>query len=155
MKPTLVLFCAFIVLALAVAVASVAAQDSTELSSECAVAAQTWYDGISYDDLQAEFLATTNTRLRATDRFLALGQFANLVEAIIDAEYPLCIEVAREWYLEGYGTMTQGLQAALDGDTTTYIFLAMTANGRFGQARGYLAALGVELYQDAPVFLFK
>lgn len=125
-------------------------------SNETCEDAQEWYDSASdpTELLQAFLTAITSTN-RTSERVAAIDVFTEVVEAIEENEdYPECLETPRQYYIDGLTIMADGMTAYLDEELGDYVIKSMEASLKIGAFRGYLEAMGVELFDVSELQIY-
>lgn len=139
-----------IVFLIGLAIAPAYAQEDT-----CQGDAQAWYDAIDPEnEITASFTTVMSTAARTSARFGAIEDAADQREAIEALDYPACVEDARAWYIEGLALWETASAAFLDGEVGDFTLSALQGSRLVGQFRGYLAALGVDVYFDEDIEIY-
>lgn len=134
----------------------VIAQNATEESPDkCKIDAQKWYDAIDADHVISTAYSTIlDSTIKITDRVKAMNAIDAIRTAIDGADYPPCIEQARVWYLDGLGHLLAVSAGGINGDFSQFFVDAALAYQKIGEFRGFLAGVGVTLYEPPNAMLF-
>lgn len=120
-----------------------------EPTPKCVADAQRWWNELPDAAIVAAYEKLQNAWLNGDQAFIkpALKEYLALLATLDAAPFPPCTAPAREQYLAAWACIGNATEVFAKSDLFEYIPLLTLAARSIGQARGYLEAIGVTLWE--------
>jgi hypothetical protein len=135
-------------------IAPVFAQSDTAEPVVCE-GAQEYYDDLDPDNVVMLSASVAIGGDRASARLRAVEAIREFAETMTESEYPDCMAVAVDWYVDAMEYLATALEAFVDGETGEFTLGFTKAGQLIGQWRGYMAAVGVEITPDGETIQYR